>query len=357
MENTFRNYLNQLNIFNNYDISKINNDFLHPLVEMRYLIGKIFLDFTGNKIKPNFIEDRLELAFIETTETRKTGYKINENILKLLIFEFGLNIEPGKTFYFRNSIIDSYEDFDQEKIFQDELNIFSGLCLAELDSDCDVLNNEIKLKNYKYEIIFNIKDKTNFKMFVDFMIKCLENYFKISVEESKDPNKYTLHDLLNKCKLAEINEVKNICILDASAFASRIFKLKDERTLYTDDKRNFVINNLNETYADAQFFFNFKFIIFEFSIENTLHVHDISFWHEKDFCLNSFLNTIRDVCFNLVRCVTLIDIYTDNLNDRHSRCYRLIYQSCDRSLTHSCTTTLQNNLRDILVVRNNLKLR
>ena len=181
----------------------------------------------------------------------------------------------------------------------------------------------------------------------------MENYFKISVE-SKDPNKYMLYDLLNKCKLAEINELKNICILDASAFASRIFKLKDGRTLYTDDKRNFVIN---ETYPDAQFFFNFKYIIFEFSLENTLHVHDISFWHEKDFCLNSFLNTIRDVSFNLVKSVTLIDIYTDKLSDRHSRCYRLIYQSCDRSLSHSCTTTLQNNLRDRLVVRNNLNLR
>jgi len=353
MENTFRNYLNQLNIFNNYDISKINNDFLHPLVEMKYLIGKKFMDFTRNKVKPNFIEDRLELAFIKTTETRKPGYKINENILKLLIFEFGLNIEHDKPFYFRSSIIDSFEVLDQENIFQNDLNVFSGLCLSQIDSNCDVLNNEIDLNNYKYEIIFNIPDKTNFRTFVDFIIKCLENYFKISVE-SKDPNKYMLYDLLNKCKLAEINELKNICILDASVFASRIFKLKDDRTLYTDDKRNFVIN---ETYPDAQFFLNFKYIIIEFSIENTLHVHDISFWHEKDFCLNSFLNTIRDVSFNLVKCVTLIDIYTDKSSDRHSRCYRLIYQSCDRSLSHRCTTTLQNNLRDRLVVRNNLKLR
>ena len=162
----------------------------------------------------------------------------------------------------------------------------------------------------------------------------------------------------NKYKLCEIDFLNNTCILNASYFISQVFKLKDERVLYTDDKRNFAINNA-ESDISTKFVLKFKWKIVQFSIENSKWIHDVSFWHNKNhFCLKSFMDTIRNVCSNLVNHILLIDLFTDITdNTRHSRCYRLVYESCDRCLPHSSTTMLQFKLREALILRNKLNLR
>ena len=283
------------------------------------------------------------------------NYSIEDDFIRYLNNEFESELDMGKTFI-RSSIYSSCECLDQSKLSKNGLNMFSGLVLKKKDYDIG-LGQPVYLNNLKYEIVFhfyksNSLDKKNLGNFFN---NYLKNFGDISMKTVE--SKTFLYDLKNNQLLVEINEdeIEIICIIDASGLSAFIFNLEDERILYSNDTRIYSKNQSS--------LLSTKWKINQFSIENTKWVHDLSFWCENSiFSTTKFCDTIREVCSDLVKSVELIDIYQEKKDNvlkpyRHARCYRLVYQSCDRSLTHNATNQIQYVLRDKLVIRNNIELR
>ncbi|KAI1301346.1 putative phenylalanine--tRNA ligase, mitochondrial [Halotydeus destructor] len=65
-------------------------------------------------------------------------------------------------------------------------------------------------------------------------------------------------------------------------------------------------------------------------------LNDISFWlpENQAFSPNDFYDLVRSVGGDLVEQVTLVDEFT-NKKGRTSNCFRIVYRSCDRTLTQS----------------------
>ena len=336
---------------------------IHPLVEFKYMLGNYF---QSNKLETNVIKDSLEYSVSESPVEFESSYKVEKSLIKILNAEFKLDFDAKKGLYLRSSILDTLNNLknsNSQALIENKLNILAGLTIGNAKPHEN--DTAIQLNNLKFEILLYAygANGTNSDLVLN-LIKAMlkDQYSNIETQIHKEKESTIKHLHLNKIKLAEIIEKENefICILNSSSLLSILFKLDDERVLYSNDTRTF-LENINSNYLidlNNNTSFSFNWIIKKYSIENNIWYHDVSFWRdEAEFELASFLNTIREVCGDLVKCVELKDTYLDLIEKRCSRCYRLTYQSCDRALSHYATTHIQYDLRDRLVLRNKLKMR
>ena len=85
-------------------------------------------------------------------------------------------------------------------------------------------------------------------------------------------------------------------------------------------------------------------------------IHDMSFWENEtvEFDEMKFCDVIRNVAGDVVYSVELIDRYKDPGTARYSRCYRMSFQSSDKTLSYDTSWKLQSLIR--LEVEKNLKI-
>lgn len=81
---------------------------------------------------------------------------------------------------------------------------------------------------------------------------------------------------------------------------------------------------------------------------------DMAFWIEDSSEIlegewsgyNDMCEVVREVAEEMVESIDLIDSFYHSKLDKHSRCYRIIYRSHDRALTHEEVNAMQNQIRD-----------
>ncbi|XP_042329993.1 ferredoxin-fold anticodon-binding domain-containing protein 1 [Sceloporus undulatus] len=124
--------------------------------------------------------------------------------------------------------------------------------------------------------------------------------------------------------------------LNLDLLAMQVCGIADWRMLWTSDKRflpQFAGGRLGP----------FK----SFSLYPPSYLHDVSFWVPKSREFNEIqLHTIaRHVSGETVVSVHLLDSFLNLDTGQTSRCYRVIYQSCDKALTGKQAAAMQMKLR------------
>ncbi|KAK7204600.1 phenylalanyl-tRNA synthetase alpha subunit [Myxozyma melibiosi] len=89
---------------------------------------------------------------------------------------------------------------------------------------------------------------------------------------------------------------------------------------------------------------------------------DIAFWLKdgsapEDFHDNDFMDIVRDHAADLVEDVKLIDKFTHPKSGRHSLCYRVVYQSMERTLQSDEINALQETIRSEVAQKFGVQLR
>ena len=86
---------------------------------------------------------------------------------------------------------------------------------------------------------------------------------------------------------------------------------------------------------------------------------DISFWLPEagPFHDNDFYEVVREVAGDLVEEISVVDSFTHPKTGRHSKCFRLVYRSMERSLTNEEVDELQAVVRTRVVERLHVGLR
>lgn len=89
-------------------------------------------------------------------------------------------------------------------------------------------------------------------------------------------------------------------------------------------------------------------------------LRDIAFWVpsvDEKVHINDIMEIVRDVGGDLVENVSLVDEFTHPKTGRNSQCYRINYQSMDRSLTNEEVNVLQEQIREKVAETFNVELR
>ncbi len=324
--NLVHDYIRKSNFFiqNEFEWNNGTNKIIHPFVQLKYMLVN-YLNKDLNK-NLNFIHEKL----------------YNEGIS---IYEIMTKIEDS----LNNS---------QFKIDESCINILSGLVLKQnaLNFDFEIFKI-YELNNFRYEILIYIFDKKiKFDTIKSKLICFFQDLFKngkileITDSDISIDSKQLVH-------FKVINSSEFSFIINADIILILLFELKDERLLYSNDKRIFLKNDA--FIVDTKF----NWIIKPISIENSKWYHDISFWlnENKSFKYFDFINIIRDTCSDLAKNVQLIDIYIKNDEKTgkvyKSYCFRILYESFDRALSWNDTTNIQLNLRKKLTLYMNIKLK
>ncbi|KAK9320680.1 hypothetical protein V1517DRAFT_328713 [Lipomyces orientalis] len=89
---------------------------------------------------------------------------------------------------------------------------------------------------------------------------------------------------------------------------------------------------------------------------------DIAFWLKdgatpEQFHDNDLMDVVREVAGDLVENVGLIDKFTHPKTKRHSLCYRVVFQSMERTLQNDEINVLQNNIRESMMKKFGIGLR
>lgn len=151
------------------------------------------------------------------------------------------------------------------------------------------------------------------------------------------------------------------CLIDASRLLANLGNLPDSRRLlFSDDRRTLVDLTADDDDDDFKLGghrFELNSMPRRFSIDPTRWEHDVSFWCQagESFDHVRFVSTIRQTCYGLVRHVRLLDRFDDG--SRHSYCFRLVYESCDRALDWNTTRIVQERLRERLCLENRFVMR
>ena len=91
------------------------------------------------------------------------------------------------------------------------------------------------------------------------------------------------------------------------------------------------------------------------SLFHCQHIHDISFWINSDSYYSQLLHTILDTFSTLLKSIKLIDCFV--LNNKTSKCYRIVYESVDCALSQQKCNQMQNIVRNRLKENHNFDLR
>ncbi len=86
---------------------------------------------------------------------------------------------------------------------------------------------------------------------------------------------------------------------------------------------------------------------------------DISFWlpDSATFHENDFFEIVREFGGDLVENVACVDEFTHPKTNKTSKCFRVTYQSMDKTLTNDQVNEINNNIRSQLQTRFNVQLR
>lgn len=89
-------------------------------------------------------------------------------------------------------------------------------------------------------------------------------------------------------------------------------------------------------------------------------LRDVAFWVpsvDEKVHINDLMEIVRDIGGDLVENVSLVDEFTHPKTGRNSQCYRINYQSMDKSLTNAEVNILQDEIRATIKDRFNVELR
>lgn len=140
-----------------------------------------------------------------------------------------------------------------------------------------------------------------------------------------------------------------LCVLTLNIdhLATLTFSIPDWRLLWSPDPR--FLSQFEPRHAGP-----FR----PFSLYPPSYSHDISFWMEPDSFDELDLHAVvRVATGGVVREVQLVDRFRHPHMGHASLCYRLLYQSPDRALSHGQVLGLQNQLRKLLPLRLQVTLR
>ncbi|KAK9463033.1 mitochondrial phenylalanyl-tRNA synthetase [Lipomyces oligophaga] len=89
---------------------------------------------------------------------------------------------------------------------------------------------------------------------------------------------------------------------------------------------------------------------------------DVSFWLPQSLSADAFydndvMDIVRDVAGDLVEDVKVIDRFSHPKTGKHSLCYRIVYQSMERTLVNDEINRLQDNIRQRIVDTFQVELR
>jgi hypothetical protein len=234
-----------------------------------------------------------------------------------------------------NSLFEKFLKLEVDDLpSKDSINIFSGLIVKRANATLDS-HPQTELNCLEFQLLIHFENGTH-------LINEIRKSLKVFFDSFSCKDFYAIEEVGDKFQ----------CKIDLTEFFKQYFNISDKRLLFTNDKRNFdkQLNTNNEKFC-------LSYKICPFVIETCKWTHDLSFWCDKNFNYNEFLDTIRDSCFDLVRKIELIDKYEDKLSNRRALCFRFFYESCDRSLNWSKTTQIQYFLRHRLTTQNKLELR
>ncbi len=138
--------------------------------------------------------------------------------------------------------------------------------------------------------------------------------------------------ILNNCGLE--NSVGWAFGLGLERLAMVFFTIPDIRYFWSTDERF-----LNQ-FEDG------KISVFEPYSKYPSVFRDYAFWVDPSFFEeNGFFELIRNIGGDLVENVTLIDEFTNSKTQKQSRCYRILFQSHERSLTSEEINLLHETIR------------
>lgn len=306
---------------------KFIQNFDHPLNKLARMISNDLHDFTH--VKLNVLNDCLSLNLTKT----ETNFKISKDLLDY----FKLNESQC---YLRSSLVDILNNLNTDS---NCLNVLNGLVYKR--DNYSLFETVEQVNNIEHELLIYYKSQNeSFDQNLSQIKQCLTQL----VENLLKTCKKNYH--LDKIFHFEINAQKQelIILVRTSLLGMLLFDLNDKRLLYSDDLR-VIIQNENQN-------LNLAKSIRAYSVENPKWYHDLSFWFDpSQFDYNEFIRVVRDTCFDSVKSVRMLDLYTEE--SRQAVCLRLEYESVDRALSWKQTVNLQYKLRDNLKSFNKLVLR
>lgn len=189
---------------------------------------------------------------------------------------------------------------------------------------------------HKFQLSLPLDD--TYDLHVDHPINELERQMNIKGEFKEEDINVDLTDLKEYYEIPRLKYVLND--LNVSKLLKDLFKLEDERLIFSNDSR---VLKLNDGQLGAH---TFKYKISALSVDTLKWSHDLSFWYDwEKFDLNRFIEIIRS-CSTLIRWIKHIDSF--EYENRRAYCFRLIYESCDKALDWDSTTRMQLNLRQVI---------
>lgn len=84
---------------------------------------------------------------------------------------------------------------------------------------------------------------------------------------------------------------------------------------------------------------------------------DLAFWTDNNFTHNDLCTIVREKGGDLVENVSLIDEFTHPKTGKQSKCYRMVFQSNDRTLTNEEINEIQENIKSTSIERLNVEIR
>ncbi|XP_071843225.1 ferredoxin-fold anticodon-binding domain-containing protein 1-like isoform X3 [Apostichopus japonicus] len=83
-----------------------------------------------------------------------------------------------------------------------------------------------------------------------------------------------------------------------------------------------------------------------FSLYAPSYVHDLSFWSNSEFDEETFFSLVRRIAGDDIKQIDLLETFHQKEEpSKESRCYRMVYQSCDKALTKDKAGSLQTRIR------------
>ena len=148
------------------------------------------------------------------------------------------------------------------------------------------------------------------------------------------------HVATELAKRIEMNGMTLMCaILDLDNIALARYDIPDHRLLWSENPA-FLEQFKDLTPSD-------HIVAKTLSEHPPLWRHDLSFWEQRGVPVNEelLLDVIADIAGDAINRVLLVNVWNDPDCGLTSRCYRIVYQSLDRPLSHRCAHDIQNAIR------------